>query len=282
MFVRNGKTGLAHLSERLRTASWRSKVLFLVAVLIGVASLGAIAYTHVQSSQLANKQWQDIHTRGVLRVGIDAGWYPFSFYTETGWQGIDADIAAEIAKRMDLKVQSIPVGYDSMYDALQLWRVDLAISALSVDTSRLIDYAYTFPYFDAGSRLVIRKNSTLVSTPDLANTKLATLLGSDADRLARYYERRIPNVQLISVNSVDEAFMELQSGRADATLVEALVGLKFLAKTDGYAALSPNQIPYAIALRRDNPVLLAELNRVMADMTRDGTLDDIIKRWVDH
>src|SRR4029450_981381 len=98
---------------------------------------------------------------------------PFSFYGSTGWEGLDADLTREIARRMNLQVQSTPVGYDSMYDARHLWQGGLVVSAVVVDPSRAADVAYTQPYFDAGLRLVATTSSGIHTMNDLGRKRIA-------------------------------------------------------------------------------------------------------------
>src|SRR5450759_2416327 len=55
--------------------------------LLAIVVMGAFfAVRAMQAQTLADKQWNDLQTRGILRVGIDPGWQPFSFYDATGWQ----------------------------------------------------------------------------------------------------------------------------------------------------------------------------------------------------
>ena len=62
---------------------------------------------------------------GALRVGIDPGIRPFSFQDASGWHGFDADVANELAARLNLRVQAVTVGYDGFYDALTRNVVDV-------------------------------------------------------------------------------------------------------------------------------------------------------------
>ncbi len=233
-----------------------------------------------QAQALANKQWSDLHQRGVLRVGIDPGSQPFSFYSQNGWEGLDADLTGEIAHRMGLRVQTDPVGYDSMYDALHLWQVDIVVSAVVADPSRTSEFAYTESYFDAGPRLVSLSTSEIRSINDLANKRIAVALGSNADRLARYWERRLVNVSLNEVNDEASSIDEVRKGEAQATIVNVLAASKLDTRT-GWRVVSIAPQPYVIALRRDNPRLLAAINSILNSMRADGTLQAIVARWTD-
>ncbi len=253
----------------------------LGALLVLIA--GAFALVRVvQTQALADKQWNDLYERGVLRVGIDPGWQPFSFYDATGWQGLDADLTREIARRMNLQIQTTPVGYDSMYDALHLWQVDVDISAVVVDPSHGDEYTFSDSYFDAGLFLITPQGSPIHAVNDLSNRRVAVALGSDADRSARYWARRVANVTRVDAGDDAGAIAKVQAGAADAAIVPGLVAARLKGQGAKWQSVSISAQPYAIALRRDNPRLLAELNRTLAQMRADGSLDAIVARWADR
>jgi ABC-type amino acid transport substrate-binding protein len=250
-----------------------------VAVLALVSVILATAIPVVQMRQLVNRQWSDLNTRGVLRIGIDPGFQPFSFYGDHGWDGIDADIGHEIAQRLHLQVQSIPVGYDSLYDALHLWQVDIVLAEVIVDPARTTDYTYTDAYFDAGMKMVTRQPMVISSVDGLAGKRVAAVLGTDADRAVRYWERRLPNVTRVAVTSITDAAALLNEGKVDVVVMDSLEAMGMGAQNGDLSAAPLNNQSYAIALRRDNPILLYRLNQTLAEMQRDGTLYSILTRW---
>jgi len=213
-------------------------------------------------------------------VAIDPGWRPFSFFDDSGWQGLDANLARELARRLQLQLQPDPVGYDALYDALALKRDDAAISAVVVDPARLADFAYTEAYFDAGVRLVARRGAGIGSTSDLPGRSVAVALGSDADRVARYWERRSAAMQRLPLADDGAAFEALRDGRADAAFLDALAAAQLIGDSgDGYVDISVEPRLYAIAVRRDNPRLLSALNEALAAMRSDGALERLIQQW---
>ena len=251
----------------------------LIVLVLLLAGSGLVIVRAAQAKTLADQQWRDLYTRGVLRVGIDPGWQPFSFYTDAGWQGLDADLTREIARRMNLQVQTIPVGYDSMYDALHLWQVDMDVSAVVVDASHGDEYTFTDSYFDAGLFLVSSPSSPIRSIDGIANKRVAVALGSDADRSARYWARRLADVTRVEAADNAAAIALLKAGDADAAIVPGLMAEKLSAQGEGWHISSLSKQPYAIALRSDNPHLREKLNETLAQMRADGTLDAIVARW---
>jgi ABC-type amino acid transport substrate-binding protein len=250
-----------------------------VALLAFVVMGAFFAARAKQAQMLADKQWNDLQARGILRVGIDPGWQPFSFYDATGWQGLDADLTREIARRMNLRIQATPVGYDSLYDALHLWQVDVDVSAVVADPSRGDEYAFSEPYIDAGLYLVSPLDNNIRSVNDLSNKQVAVALGSDADRVARYWARRLANVARTSTNDDAGAIAKVQTRQADAAIVPWLTVARLRVQGVQWRYISISAQPYTIAVRRDNSTLLIALNQTLDQMRADGTLDAIVARW---
>ncbi len=258
------------------------KFLLALALCCALAVAVPCAVSRVRDEQIAIGQWDDIKVRGALRVAMDPGWRPFSFFDDAGWQGLDADLTREIARRLHLAVQPDPVGYDAIYDALHLQRDDIAVSALVIDPARTATIAYSVAYFDAGIHMVVFGNPTVRHPRDLEGRRVAVALGSDADRLARYWERRVANLSRVTTEDEAGAVALARAGRADAALVEAWTALRATSDLadDAFTRVSVEPRLYAIAVRRDNTRLLAALNATLSDMRADGTLRALIDRWV--
>ena len=258
--------------------SWPARY---IAALLLLALVAYAAWASISPQVQAELNWREIRARGTLRIGIDPGIQPFSFYDASGWNGFDADLARELVARLNLQFSSDPVGYDSMYDALQTGRIDIALSAVSPNPNRTADFAYSQAYFDAGIRAVsLSAINTPIDTPiNLAHKRVAVGLGSEADRLVRFWERRVPHLQRLPLPNDAAALAALTSGQADVALVSAFAaGGIDGATTWQVSSLAPR--PYVVALRRADQRLLAEINRTLTQMQQDGTLDALRRKWV--
>ncbi|MGQ9814995.1 MAG: ABC transporter substrate-binding protein [Candidatus Roseilinea sp.] len=258
------------------------KVGLALAFCCALAIIIPAVVSRLRVAQTADAQWDELRARGALRVAVDAGWWPFSFFDEVGWQGLDAELTREIARRLQLAVQPDPVGYDALYDALHLKRSDIAVSAVVVDPARTATIAYSAAYFDAGVHMVVFGNPAIRRPQDLEGRRVAVALGSDADRVARYWERRLANLRRVTTEDEADAVSAARAGRVDAALVEAWTALR---ETRGLAddevvLISVEPRLYAIAMRSDNMRLLAAVNEALSEMRADGTLRQLIDRWV--
>lgn len=248
-----------------------------------VGGLGVLTLGRIQSGAEAERRWSLIKARNGLRVGIDPNYRPFSTFTADGWQGLDADLARAVTLRMGLQLWPIPVGYDGFYDALRADQIDVALSALVVDPARTADVAYTRPYFEAGLMLVGACADPGGAPGCLTGQRLAVGLGSEADRQARLWSRRAPDLARVPVDDDAAALAALEAGEADAALVDALEVWSALAAlrergARRMAAILPRA--FVIAVRGDDTRLLAELNAHLDVLRATGALATLEARWL--
>jgi polar amino acid transport system substrate-binding protein len=258
-------------------------------VVIGLLAVGGVLFAIALPRLQTEQRWQRILSRGVLRIGIDPGVARFSFFDEHGWAGFDADVATEIARRLNLSVEAVPVGYDGFYDALLTERVDVSMSALAPDDARLNEALFSQPYVDVGVRLIGPERAAYRSPSDVRG-RVGVLLGTDADRAARYYERRVASLSRTNTTGALQAIESIRVGTLEWVMLDAeeILGkiCRPIEPREGSAhangtrcfALQPQ--PYVMAAARSNARLMDEINRALQAMQADGTLDRIAQKWL--
>jgi polar amino acid transport system substrate-binding protein len=259
----------------------RGVMLLSLALLLGFASVLVLADRRVRDEAESERRWALVRARGGLRVGIDPSDRQFSYFTADGWQGFDADLARDIARRLGLALWVEPVGYDGLYDALKTDRVDVAMSALIPDPAQTAEVTYSAPYFEAGLALVGGCRARDPIPACLSGQRVSVALGSDADRLVRLWQRRASDLSRIPADD-EVAALALFSARADASLVdsrEVWKQLALLRDSDTPLAMVESR-PYVLAARRGDGRLVAEVNALLGAMRADGTLDGLARKWL--
>jgi polar amino acid transport system substrate-binding protein len=256
-------------------------VLVLFALAAALVACSVVAYRRDRAEADSEQRWTLVRARGGLRVGIDPSDKRFSYFTIEGWQGFDADLAREITRRLGLALWVEPVGYDGLYDALRTDRVDVSMSALILDPDQTADFTFSAGYFEAGLALVGACRPDEVIPACLAGRRLSVALGSDADRLARMWERRIPGLIRV-LGDDDQAALTMLGLQSDAALVDSREVWTQLAalRNTGVPIRVVEARPYVLAARRGDVRLLAEVNAILGAMRSDGTLDELARKWL--
>jgi polar amino acid transport system substrate-binding protein len=224
---------------------------------------------------------------------MDASYPPFEWIDSMGNPtGFDVALAEELGRHLGLEVQFVAnLPYDGLYDALAVGQVDAVISALVVNPDRTADFAYSTPYFDAGQVLVVREGESAISRmADLGGHTLAVEFGSQGDLLARTWARRLEGLSTVTCQTAQEALEAVENGAADAALVDHVSALASVAPESeetqhpgGRLTIVGDPVieePYAVAISREDGRLLRAINRALATMEADGTLESLRHDWL--
>ncbi len=246
--------------------------------------------------------WDRVRESGVLRVGMDASFPPFeTIAADGGLVGFDVDLAQELGRRLGVEVQFVAnLPYDGLYDALAVDRVDVVISALVVNPTRMADFGYSTPYFDAGQVLVVHEGEPGIGgIPDLGGRTLAVEFGTQGDLEARKWARRLAGVTVVHYQTAAEALAAVELGENDAALVDHVSALAAGARAPARKRPLPDAMqesstgkaliivgtpvieePYAVAARRGSRHLLQAIDDMLAEMEADGTMETLRAEWL--
>ncbi len=235
-----------------------------------------------QTQQPLDVTWHQMQERGSWRVGMDPSFPPFETLDAQGAPiGYDVDLARAIASQWGLEVEIISIGFDSLLDALLVYRVDAVISAFPFNARMTKDVHYSSSYFEAGVRLVVDADAAFEDMDDLTGRSIAVEWGSRGDAVARRLQRAGAAFERLTFQSPQEAIDALVSGDSDALLIDG-VTLR-LAQGEGkpIRPVGPalDSDPYVIAVPIDAPALQEALHEVLEKLQQDGQLDILNARW---
>jgi polar amino acid transport system substrate-binding protein len=158
----------------------------------------------------------------------------------------------------------------------------MLISGLLVDPAYKEWVYYTQPYFDAGQILVSSANAPVQNIRELDGKTVAVEFASAGDLAARRWERRLNHLSILRLTLPDEAMHAVQTGEAGAALVDTASARLYLKDNPDLVMARRTTLAqgYVIALRKGNFRLTRAVDRALADMIADGTLDAIVARWL--
>jgi polar amino acid transport system substrate-binding protein len=200
--------------------------------------------------------------------------------------GAYTEIVRELARRTGLPLQIVNCPLKRCLYMLEQGSADVAIGFKSSPERRLFLHFLATPYRTRSADKVFytRQGSgvQLRSYPDLAGLRIGVKLG------AEYFDRFDDDATLYKdpARDMEVNFRKLALGRLDAVLIPEDQGEALLAQLDLRGTLAkatlryPDPTPRAVALAKKSPHAnrLPDLERAMADMARDGTLETIYRR----
>ncbi len=227
--------------------------------------------------------WAEMQARGSWRVGLDPSFPPFEWLDDAGVPvGYDLDLARAIAAEWGMETEIVPIGYDSLVDALQAGRIDSVVSALPYDPRATRDIAFSSPYFDAGVRLAVRVDSTITSTVGLIGGQVAVEWGSMGDMVGRRIQREGVAMELMPYATPTEAVDALLNDPAiDALLLDHVSLREAQGQGANIIAVGPSleSNPYVIAMPLRAYDLQERVAATLTQLANDGTLAALEERW---
>lgn len=229
--------------------------------------------------------WTRIQNERVLRIGIDPSSPPFIVDDGTGkLSGFDVALANELANTWGVNIQFVYMGYDGLYDGLNANQFDMILSALPYNPNKTQDVFFSHAYFNGGPVLIVRgEDAATTGLENLRGATIAVELGANGDAVARKWQKRY-NLNLRQYNTAFDALRALQKNEANAAIVDPITFIDFQRAEADTGVLNWRVVGkpladenYVIAVRRDSPTLLREINAVIVTLRQMGTLEKMQK-----
>ncbi|MDB5095843.1 MAG: Amino acid transporter binding protein and permease protein [Cyanobacteria bacterium RYN_339] len=217
-----------------------------------------------------------VKARGELRIGADptAG-EPYYWLAAGKPKGFEAELGEAIAKKLGVKAVFVTTSWRDLLPALAGGRIDVALNALEVRPDG--EAAFTTPYYVSSQAILVRSDQQRIyGLSDLAGKKVATTDGSVASAILGKLK---PPAATRLFADTQAPFKDLAAGHSDAVLLEsAMVRRRQQADPKKFrlAGLPLLPRPYAAAVRKRNPQLLASVNKAIGDLLNAGEIKKIL------
>src|ERR1700752_5389147 len=244
------------------------------ALAIGSGAALAFALASPASAQAAADNTLDrIRAAKVMRIAVLPGELPyFNKDLASGtWSGMCIEMANDIAKLLDVKLEYTESTYGNSILDLQANKIDVGF-ALNPTPQRALVVDFTNPVFPHPFGAMLRKGLEAKTWADVnkPEVKIAVDVGSANEAVAR---RFAPNATITSLKSRDEVMLQMASGRVDCVVNALVLGLTAIAKNPNlgtYKILqSPSvAIPSSMAVRRESNKHWRDFLSVWVDYNR--------------
>lgn len=214
-----------------------------------------------------------------LLVATDTAFVPFEFMQDGKYVGFDIDMWAAIAEENGWEYELRPMDFSGIIPALQTGQVDVALAGITIrpDREEVIDFSDG--YYDSGFTLMVPVDSDIQGVEDLAGKSLALRMGTSA---ADYAEEHFTETTLRKLPNIDNAYLELRTGRVDAAMHDTPNVLYYIAtagegqvKAVGETMMAHQ---YGIGFPKGS-ALVEPVNATLANMREDGRYDAIYAKW---
>ncbi len=223
----------------------------------------------------------DALSSGVLRVGTEGTYSPFSYHDPANGQlaGYDVDVAKAVGDKLGVQVEFVETPWDSIFAALEANRFDVVANQVTITDVRQAKYDMSEPYSVGEGVIVTRADDdSITSLADLKGKRAAQSMTSNWAQVARDAGARVE-----SVEGFVQAIKLLNQGRVDAVVNDSIAVYAYLAQTGDtsvkIAGQAGQRSEQGFAARK-NSGLLPELNTAISELRADGTLAAISQRYL--
>ncbi|MBR5207489.1 MAG: amino acid ABC transporter substrate-binding protein, partial [Erysipelotrichaceae bacterium] len=222
-----------------------------------------------------------------LIIGVDDTFAPMGFRDENNeLVGFDIDLATLIAEKIDIEIEFLPIDWAMKETELNSKNIDMIWNGYTIADKRKEQVNFTTPYLENRQIIIVSAKSDIASKADLAGKTLSVQKESSALEAVMKEESFAASLnegKPIEFDTNIDCFMDLEAGRSDAIVCDEVLA-RYVMKQRGaekYRVLEDNfgEEEYGIGVRKSDTELLNQLNNALEECMKDGSYDELYKKW---
>lgn len=225
------------------------------------------------------KAWITAHS--TVKIGIDPGFAPFEFFSESGdYSGMAADYVEIISKILGIKFEAVKgLPWDQAMLQAEKGEIDV-LPCVGISDKRKRYFLFSKPYLVFPRVIITRRDSDIKSVADLRNKSVAVQVKSSHHDFIKEQTK----LQPVLFDTFKEALLSVSRGENDAVIGNLAVStdamMKFnLTNLKVAAHTSKDVAPLSFAVRKDWPVLVGLIDKAL-DAIPDAEKKRIAQAWV--
>jgi glutamate/aspartate transport system substrate-binding protein len=266
---------------------------FIFCLLISlIAAVGRTTETTNAPEELTGTL-KKVHDTGTVVVGYRESSIPFSYLNSRGEPiGYSIDLGRAIvdgiSNELDgqtLKIKFVPVTSESRIPAVENGEIDLECGSTTNNTQRQKEVAFSPVMFVAGTKLLVKRDSTIQSFRDLRGKTVVVTAGTtNEEAMQRLSDKFAIPMHLTTRRDHAESYEQLATGKADAFAGDDVLLYGLIAKnrtSENFKVIGEflSYDPYGIMFRKDDVQLATVVQRVFQEMAQSRDLEYTYKRW---
>jgi polar amino acid transport system substrate-binding protein len=247
-----------------------------------ILSLLIVVYLIFCPALLTADILDDVTKRGVVKVGILPDAKPYGWQDAKGkFQGLDVDIAHELAKALDVKLEMVAVGAAARIAVLVSRKVDVNITGMTRTLERAKAVDFSDAYALVGAMMITHPESGITDYKKLneKGRKVGTVMGGTGEIVIRKF---FPDAEMVLYKSIADSYEACRTKKVDAISADSVEALKREQEEPKYfkvisPMLSKEYICMAIPKGEQN--WLNWLNWFVWDMQMSGKIAELYEKW---
>jgi polar amino acid transport system substrate-binding protein len=196
--------------------------------------------------------------------------------------GFDVEIADLIARKLGRRARFVNITFTSIDQSIERGDAEIGLSGIEDTAARRANMASTVPYYRFREVLSVRDADAarFRSLADLRGRRVATLGGTIAHEILLRAEREL-GIDPVTYDDDVHPYSDLVIGRVDAVLLDNVLAERRSRAIRGFT-IQPQSVAvghYVGVLAARNAALRDQVDAILREAMRDGTLEEIFRRW---
>lgn len=234
-----------------------------------------------------------------LVMATNAAFPPYEYYdADQNIIGIDAEIAAEIAKKLDMELEIKDVDFDSIVSGVASGKYDMGMAGMTVTKDRMKSVNFTKSYAKGVQAVIVLEDSEYTSFEDFytefdedekpvgvkEGIKIGVQMGTTGDIYSSDEPKNwgFGKANVNQYNTGADAVQALLTGKVTAVIIDNEPAKAYLAANKGLKILEGAYVEedYAICLAKGNTELLEKIDKALDELIADGTVKKIVDKYI--
>lgn len=222
----------------------------------------------------------------VLSMATEGTFPPYEYYDGDKLVGIDIEIAEAIAEKLGMTLEVTDIAFDSIIPGVQAGKYDIGMAGMTVTDERLEEVSFSTSYATGVQVVIVKDGGPITSVDDLfadgANNVVGTQSGTTGFLYATWDIEDAGLGTVKSFTKSTDAVEALKNDQVDCVILDNEPAKALVAANEGLSILDTEYAieDYAIAVNKENTELLEKVDGALTELIADGTVQDILDKYI--
>lgn len=215
-----------------------------------------------------------------LVMATNATFPPYEYMEGDEYEGIDVEIAGKIADELNMELEIADVEFDTIIGGVESGKYDMGMAGMTVTDERKKSVNFSDTYATGIQSIIVKEDSSIASVDDITeDTKIGVQQGTTGDI---YATDDYGADAVTAYKNGAEAVQALSAGKVDCVIIDNEPAKEYVKANEGLKVLDTAyaEEEYAICVSKDNEELLKEINAALKTLKDDGTIDEIVSKYI--
>lgn len=255
------------------------------------ATVGLAVVLGVESEAMAaERTLAAIKADGVIKIGVEGVFAPFSYRESGVIVGYDVDLAELMFKDLGVKPEFIDTQWSGIVPALLSSKFDIIMSSLSYTKERMQKVNFSIPYADSSLAMLVRAadEGTIKSFDDMSGKPIAIKAGTPEEASMPKFNAQVEKAkgkgfgEVKVFDSEPMSILALNQGTVDG-VISNMTNLGLVIKNAPGKYVLVQKVAGSslagIGIRKEDEELRKYIDEQLLAAVKSGKLMELQKKW---